>query len=224
MSSRALVVFVRHPRPGSVKTRLVPVLGEGTAAALYRAMAEAVLGETAPGAGEYERLVFFDPPEAAAEMRAWLPGLRLVPQSGSDLGARMSHALGHAFARGAGRAAIVGTDVPGMGRAIVSEALDALDEADLVIGPAEDGGYYLLALARPQPALFEGIAWSTSTVATETLRRAAALGLRVHRLPARRDVDTAFDLREEWPRVRPLLAANEDLRRRLEAALELAGD
>jgi uncharacterized protein len=201
MSENALVVFVKHPRPGEVKTRLAAAIGAEAAALLYRALAEEVLEATTPAAGDYERLVFFDPPESLPGMRDWLPGVRLAAQSGDDLGARMADAFARAFARGARRVAIVGTDAPGVTRPTVREALAALDTADVVIGPAADGGYYLIALRAPRPELFSGIEWSTPSVRAQTLARAAAAGLSVRELGPLRDVDTLEDLRAEWPRI-----------------------
>ena len=219
--TRTLIVFLKHPRPGGVKTRLVPALGAATAADLYRVLAEEVLRATIPPKGEYETLVFFDPPEEAEAMRAWLPGLRLRAQSDGDLGARMSVAFARAFERGAARVAIIGTDAVGVTGDVVAGALAALADADVVVGPAHDGGYYLLALRQPHPELFEGIAWSTATVLEETLRRAAAAGLRVHQRPPLRDVDTLEDLRAEWPRIRPLLSGHPELCRRIGDVLGL---
>jgi rSAM/selenodomain-associated transferase 1 len=188
-------VFVKHPAPGAVKTRLAAAVGPEAAARLYRSLAERVLEATTPRAGEYERLVFFHPREALAAMRAWLPGARLVAQGAGDLGARMSDAVARAFARGAGRVALVGSDAPGVSRETVVAALDALDAADVVIGPAEDGGYYLVALRAPRPELFAGVAWSTPSVRAQTLTQAAAAGLSVRELAPLRDVDTLQDLR-----------------------------
>jgi uncharacterized protein len=195
MSTNALVVFVKHPSPGAVKTRLAAAVGPEAAARLYRRLAERVLEATTPREGEYERLVFFDPPEALAEMRAWLPGVRLLAQAAGDLGARMADAFARAFLRGAERVVLVGTDAPAVARERVMEALSALDAADVVIGPAEDGGYYLLALREPRPGLFAGVAWSTPTVRAQTLARAAAASLSVRELAPLRDVDTLEDLR-----------------------------
>jgi uncharacterized protein len=220
MSEKALIVFVKHPRPGAVKTRLAAGIGAEAAAGLYRALAEHVLEVTTPS-GEYERLVFFDPPEALAQMRAWLPGVRLLAQAGDDLGARMADAFARAFARGARRVAIVGTDAPGVSRTMVTEALHALDEADVVMGPAADGGYALLAVKEPRPALFAGMAWSTPEVAAQTRARAAAAGLVLRQLETVRDVDTLEDLRAEWPAVRALLAHRPDLLAAIEGALAL---
>ncbi len=130
----------------------------------------------------------------------------------------MSGAFARAFARGAERVAIIGTDSPAVSRATAVEALDALSAADVVLGPAEDGGYYLLALRRPQPELFEGVAWSTSSVLADTVARARKAGLSVRLLSPLRDIDTPEDLRAEWPRVRLLLEARPDLMRRSRGA------
>jgi hypothetical protein len=223
MSGSALVVFLKHPRPGGVKTRLAAAIGAEAAAGLYRALAEQVLEATTPAAGDYERLVFFDPPESLPQMRHWLPGVRLMAQSGDELGARMADAFARAFARGASRVAIVGTDAPGVSRATVREALSALDTADVVIGPADDGGYYLIALRAPRPELFAGIEWSTPGVRGQTLARAAAAGLSVRELARLRDVDTLEDLRAEWPAVRALLGGRKELRDAIEAVLGASG-
>jgi rSAM/selenodomain-associated transferase 1 len=207
MIRRLLGVFLKAPRPGEAKTRLVPAIGPDAAAALYRALAEAVVERTRPRSGEYERILFFTPPEARAELQAWLPGEALVAQEGADLGARMAAAFDACFARGAERAAIVGSDVPGLASEDVAAALDALADHDLALGPALDGGYYLIALGQPRPALFQGIAWGTASVLPATMERAAALGLTVRVLEPRRDVDTLDDLRAEWERIRPLVTA-----------------
>ena len=221
MAHQALIVFLKYPRPGRVKTRLVPALGAETTAELYRALAEEVLRATISSKGEYETLVFFDPPEEAEATRAWLTGVRLRAQSAGDLGERMSAAFAQAFARGAERVAIIGTDAVGVTGQVVAESLAALEEADVVVGPAVDGGYYLVALKEARPELFEGISWSTSTVLEETLGRAAALGLGVHQRPALRDLDDLEDLGAEWPRVRPLLVGHPGLCRRIEGVLGL---
>jgi hypothetical protein len=131
----------------------------------------------------------------------------------------MASAFEEGFRRGARRVAIVGTDVPWVSRAHVLRAFSALDRHDLCLGPARDGGYYLLALARAEARLFEGIGWSTPQVLAETLARADALGLRAARLETLTDVDTLDDVRLEWARLRPLLAARPDLLRSVAEAL-----
>ncbi|PYQ25543.1 MAG: hypothetical protein DMF81_01985 [Acidobacteria bacterium] len=204
-SDDILVVFVKEPRPGAAKTRLVPELGAEAAAELYRALADEEIRRTVPRRGEYSRLFFFAPAEARGAMEAWLPGEVLLPQTGTDLGARMAEAFEQVFRRGARRAAVIGSDVPWLSRRLVAGAFSALAEHDVVIGPTVDGGYYLLALDRSRPELFEGIAWSTPSVRAATAERAAALGLRVRMLEELPDIDTLADVRAQWGKLRPLL-------------------
>jgi rSAM/selenodomain-associated transferase 1 len=207
MSGDALLIFAKAPRPGAVKTRLAAVLGDRTAAELYRVIAEEEIRRTAPRAGEYGRTLFFAPEDAREEIQRWLPGEDLVPQRGPDLGARMAQAFAAAFTAGARRVAIIGTDVPAVGRDLVVEALRALDAHDVVLGPTLDGGYYLIALDRPRPDLFASIPWSTSSVLPATVERASLLGLSVRLLAPLRDIDVLDDVRAEWPRLHPLVAA-----------------
>lgn len=195
MRGDRLIVFVKAPRPGAVKTRLARDLGAAAAADLYRRIAERVLRGSAPAGDEYLRTVAFAPADARDEIAAWLPGEELRAQRGGDLGERMAAAFADAFAAGSRRVALAGSDVPELTRERVGEAFSALDGHDMALGPAADGGYYLVALARPRPALFEGVAWSTERVLAETLERAAAAGLRVRLLGTLRDVDTPEDAR-----------------------------
>jgi rSAM/selenodomain-associated transferase 1 len=202
-----LAVFVKEPRPGTVKSRLAAAIGLEAAAGVYRAIAEEVMRRTAPRRDEYDRVVVFDPPSAGAAIGEWLgvPDGALLPQSTGDIGARMERAFEDLFQRGARRVALVGTDVPALTFEDVLVALESLVEHDVVLGPATDGGYYLIALKRPEPELFRGIAWSGPDVLTDTLDRAAERDLSVRMLCTIGDVDTVEDLAAEWQRVRPLL-------------------
>jgi len=200
-----LLVFMKPPRPGGVKTRLAVALGKEAAALLYRAIAEEVVERTRPREKDYTRLFFYFPSNARSEMEAWFPGETWVAQEGGDLGARMAFAFAEAFRRGAERVAIIGSDLPFVSRQVVGEALCLLRDSDLVVGPALDGGYYLLAMKEPRPSLFEGLAWSTPTVLQRTLERAEHLGLGVRLLNDLRDIDTLDDLRDQWSSLRPLL-------------------
>lgn len=216
MSAERLIVFVKYPRAGEVKTRLAREIGDDDAAVLYQAMAEHVLRVTAAGDGGYARLVRFAPADADADIARWLPADARAPQAAGDLGQRMAHAFDSAFAEGAARVVLIGTDAPALERDHVVQAFEALHDHDLVLGPACDGGYYLVGLVAPRRRLFEGIAWSTATVCGATLERAEALGLRHRLLPELRDVDTLADVRREWKRLAPVLQGREALRERLE--------
>jgi hypothetical protein len=212
-----LLVFLKQPLPGAVKSRLADGIGPELAAAVARALAEHALRRTAPLGDEYERIVFFAPPEAGRAVGEWLPGETLVPQAEGDLGARMSAAFDHAFRLGARRCALVGTDVPAITREDVLDALTGLDACEVALGPATDGGYWLLAIKAPRPGLFHEVPWSTPRVLEATLARAAGLagGVRVLRMLG--DVDTAADLAADWARVAPILS--EDLRAEVAARL-----
>jgi len=190
-----VIVFARAPEPGKVKTRLIPALGEAGAAALHRrlvmhclrAATDAQLGPVelwcAPDAG--------DPFFRECERRI---GVSLHPQGDGDLGARMQHAFESALAR-AGRAILVGCDIPALSAQYLRDAERALAGSDdVVIGPAEDGGYVLIGLSRCDAELFREIPWGGSKVLPETRRRIAALGRRLSELPALWDVDRPEDL------------------------------
>jgi rSAM/selenodomain-associated transferase 1 len=219
MGADVLAVFVKEPRPGAVKSRLASALGAEAAAGVYRAIAEEVMRRTAPRRDEYDRVVAFDPPSAGAAIGEWLgvTAGALLPQSTGDIGVRMERAFDELFRRGARRVALVGTDVPALAYEDVRDALESLDEHDVALGPATDGGYYLIALKGPEPELFRGIRWSSPDVLTGTLERAARRGLGVRVLRTIGDVDTVEDLAAEWDRVRPLLG--EEMRQEIEGTM-----
>lgn len=192
----ALAVMARAPGSERVKSRLHAALGVAPATLLYRCFlldgleAAAALPGVAP-------VLAYSPPRAVRAMSALAPpGMRLLAQPHGDLGARMSRLIERLHADGYGGALLIGSDLPTLPAAFVLEAARALGEgaADVILGPAEDGGYYLVGLAQPAPALFEDIAWSTGGVLEATLARARGLGLRERLLPTWYDVDTPADL------------------------------
>ncbi|MDX1567988.1 MAG: TIGR04283 family arsenosugar biosynthesis glycosyltransferase [Longimicrobiales bacterium] len=198
---RTLLVFAKAPIEGRVKTRLARDVGHERATRLYRRIGRRVVDQIR--GGPYETVVCYDPPAARESVRSWLgeEGLTFRPQKGPDLGTRMAEAFDWAFGRsldgpdgGQREVCIVGTDAPGVEQGVVTEAFRSLEEADLVLGPASDGGYYLLALSEPRPELFREIEWSTPEVLDATLQRAESLGLRVRLLEERTDLDTSEDL------------------------------
>ena len=219
MPGDTLLVFVKRPRAGEVKTRLMPSLDEEAAAAVYRLLVEEMFRRTTPESNEYKRLMFFTPSEGRTEFESAWPEERWLDQGGGDLGERMTAAFEAVFARGTTRAVLIGSDIPQLSSFHVRQALQALESHDLVLGPAQDGGYYLVGLTRPRPELFTDIPWSTPAVLGTTLARARALGLRVAQLEELTDLDTVEDLRREWPRLQPLLSGAPALRARIERAL-----
>lgn len=193
---RALGIFTKAPIPGRVKTRLAEDIGPSAAAEIYWQIGRKVVVATA-GAGP-RTTVWFTPAREGTFVREWLNGvgrLEFRPQVRGNLGVRLASAFARHFAKGATRAVIIGTDCPGVNRRLVLEAFTALRAYDMVLGPAVDGGYYLLGLREPQPALFRGIPWSTGAVAAQTRARAQGLGLSCYLLRPLRDVDTAQDAR-----------------------------
>lgn len=198
--SSKLIIFTRFPEPGSTKTRLIPVMGPEAAADLQRSMTEHIL-RTAdlldlPGPC---RQVRFEG-GSCESMEAWLgDGLEYVRQGEGDLGERMARAFSDAFSGSADRAVIIGTDSPSITPQLLRLALFRLLKCDLVLGPAEDGGYYLVGLERKTchralPQVMEDISWGTGDVFSQTMEKARMLGLKTAVLPVLGDVDRPEDV------------------------------
>ena len=163
-----ILLFVKYPQPGRVKTRIAATVGADAATAIYKELVARVWAQLPADAAI---TVCYDPAERGEEVRAWLPGAaRYEAQAAGDLGVRLRVAVGSAFAK----------------------TWERLDHAELVLGPTDDGGYYLIAMRRPMPALFENIRWSTEHTLADTLAQAGAAP--THLLPRLRDVDT----HEDW--------------------------
>lgn len=184
-----LLIFAKYPEPGKVKTRLARTVGPVEAAVRYRGMIDAVMQKTQTTNGEYNRILCFDPPQREDEFRKWFSSLEMRPQCGGDLGKRMIVAFQESLANGAGRAVLIGTDCVEVDRSLLSDAFDRLEKADLVLGPAKDGGYYLIGMKAVHPSLFEGIPWSTEKVLEETLDKAGRSRLKVELLKTLSDLD-----------------------------------
>lgn len=194
-----VMVFVKAPRAGWVKTRLAAQLGNDRAVDVYRGMVERQLREIPPG---WPVEIHFTPAAAEDEVRAWLGAARVYkPQSDGDLGRRLRKAFGAAFARGVPSVLAIGGDCPELDNATFHETLGRLARADLVLGPATDGGYYLIALRRPEPELFDHIPWSSPQVLATTLARAKMLGLTRELLAPKDDVDDLPSYRRHLARV-----------------------
>lgn len=184
--------------PGAVpvKSRLHGALGEPGATELYRRFLLDRIASLAALANA-DVAIAFTPPDAAAAMAALAPGIRLLAQRGRDLGERMANVVSDLAAGGAAGVVVVGSDSPALPVERIADAAAsvAAGRADVVLAPAEDGGYCLVALWRPRPEIFEDIPWSTADVLARTLERARRLGLSVQLLPPCFDVDTETDLR-----------------------------
>lgn len=193
-SPDALGVFVKAPVAGRVKTRLAADIGPLRATALYRRLGRQVVGATA--GGDYETAVWYAPRGREALIRSWLSGLgvpQFHAQPGGDLGSRLRAAFGRHLREGARRVVVIGSDCPGVNRQLIGEAFAALEAHDLVVGPAWDGGYYLIGMKTLHEPLFRGIRWSSPEVLSETASVARGLGLSCHSLLPLRDVDTMSD-------------------------------
>ena len=204
MAQESLIMFAKPPLAGRVKTRLIPALGREGTARLYACFLQDA-AETARALVEARTDVglvcewAIEGAESLDEfpLSAWLPGRFLHrAQTGADLGARMAAALGRCLAAGR-RAVLIGTDFPDLPHDILLDAfqsLESTDEPRLTLGPAADGGYYLIGMNRFFPKIFTDIPWSTSEALSRTMKRARELKVNVTLLPEWRDVDCAEDL------------------------------
>ena len=200
-ADEALLIFVKAPRPGLVKTRLAVDLGAEAACAAYVRMVN-VLCSRLSQLPSVE--LHYSPADAEVEIGLWLrPGWKAHPQVEGDLGRRLRLAFAQCFKRGAQRAAVIGSDCPEITAADILEAWQALASKDVVLGPATDGGYWLIGLNRDHPGLFENIDWSTPQVLAQTLLRAEQNGLTVHQLRALPDVDSLSDWQAFLAQERP---------------------
>ena len=190
-----IAVLARAPVPGEVKTRLVPRLGQVGAARLYERLVKHTLATMAMSrVGPLELWCAPDPGQSFFQACRRSLGLSLRAQPDGDIGARMSEAARDALLREKA-VVVVGTDVPSLTPSDMRDARAALAAGhDAVLGPVEDGGYYLIGLRRHTPALFEGIDWSTQHVLEATRQRLRELGWRWHELPTRWDIDRPEDV------------------------------
>ena len=188
-----LAVFARWPEPGRVKTRLSPALPAALACDLYRALLDDALAAAARAGAGARYLYWADAPAGRGDFAA-PSGFETRDQGGGDLGARLERAFGRHLERSGDRAVVIGADCPDLDVGLIERAFETLARADLVLGPARDGGYYLIGLARPAPALFRGMRWGTAGVLEETRARAHTAGLRTALLEPLDDLDTPADL------------------------------
>lgn len=203
VNSERLLVFARYPEPGKAKTRLIPALGAAGAAALYREMAEAAIAQARHLAAERSVSIAIQfTGSDVLPMQQWLgQDLLYQAQATGDLGDRLLQAFQTAFHQGMTATVAIGTDCPELDAWLMAKAFQELQHHDLVLGPATDGGYYLIGLRRSVPELFRGIAWSTDEVLSQTVAIAESCNLSIAYLPTLADVDRPADL-AIWQRVK----------------------
>lgn len=192
-----VLVFLRAPEPGRVKTRLAREIGVEKALVLYKGFVQRIL-QAVEESNMDHRICFF-PEDKSSLVQDWLgPGHVYLPQRGNDLGGRMGHALAQVFDQGASKAVVVGSDIPGLTSGHLVMAFDQLSHKDVVIGPSLDGGYWLIGFQQNRFCLdlFLGIDWGACTVFSTTLEKIQAAGLSHGILPFLQDIDTVQDLLE----------------------------
>ena len=195
-NSERVILFTRYPEPGKVKTRLVPALGPEGSCALHRQMTEGTVKQL-------QKLFFLRPVSIEIRydggnqglMQEWLGSDWHFSTQGPDpLGLRLERAFQEAFQAGFHRVVLIGSDCPGLTRLLLEKALNHLAHHDLVLGPARDGGYYLIGMGRILRPLFVDIPWGTETVCHKTLEIAREMGLNVVLLETLDDIDRPEDL------------------------------
>ena len=195
----ALIVVAKRPAAGHTKTRLSPPLSPDQAAALYECFLRdtlALMRRVARRVPHVQPAIAYLPHDAESYFARLAPEFDRIVQTGDDLGARLDHALQHYLSLGHERVAIMNSDGPTLPVDHLAAAFDALsDHVDVVLGPSEDGGYYLIGMKRPAPRLLREVQMSTPRVTADTLALAEVEGLRVKLLPAWYDVDDAASLR-----------------------------
>ena len=208
-NSNALIVVAKRPRAGKTKTRLSPPLTPEQASALYECFLFDTLDRMRQVCEAQHVIAYLDEP---AYFRRLALDFELVPQEGNDLGERLDHALTHYLSLGYKHAVIMDSDSPTLPWTYLSQAFDVLsDGADVVLGPCDDGGYYLIGIKRPTPRLLREVHMSTPTVAAETIALAKDEGLNLICLPTWYDVDDAaslFRLRQEIETLDPSVAVH----------------
>ena len=199
MVSNVVIVFLKYPEPGQVKTRLAASVGDKKAAEIYGELVAMTLAALPWSKAHIE--IHFSPPTVEQKVKQWLApvipaGMRpsFVAQSHGDLGQRLNGAIERAFRFGPKIVTVVGTDCPHLTLEHFHSAWTALDRCDAVFGPAHDGGYYLLALKTRAPYLFQGIPWSSDTTLSESLKAADRANLTTSLLEPLHDIDTVADL------------------------------
>jgi uncharacterized protein len=189
-----LIVMTKYPEAGRTKTRLIPALGVGGAADLHARLALHCIQQI-----QSDNLEVRYSGGNLELMRDWLGDLNYVPQGEGDLGDRMRYAFDTGFIQGCTKIVMIGTDCPAIDQSLIRQTFKLLDQIDVVLGPALDGGYYLIGLRQMIPELFVRIPWSTDTVLRDSLTIATTLNLSYQLLQPLPDIDRPEDLQYLTP-------------------------
>ena len=194
ISKNILIIFVKHPQPGLVKTRLAKDIGKRRAASLYKGFVDIIVKRNI--SSRFKIIIFYTPSNRENEIRRWLgEKFEYQAQDGKDLGERILNAFAFVFAQGAKKIIIIGTDSPLVGKNVVIKAFTSLENAECVIGPSYDGGYYLLGLSRFCKGIFTGIDWGTDRVRQQTVKVLEDLSIKYSLGDADFDIDRLGDLK-----------------------------
>jgi hypothetical protein len=195
-----VLLFVKYPAKGRVKTRLAAVIGDDNALLLYRHFILDILEMLKNGGCALK--ICYAPPDSGGRLSSWLgKEYEYIPQRGKDLGERMKNAFIDVFSEGFSGVLLIGSDIPDLPVAVIEEAF-SFRGTQAVIGPASDGGYYLIGFQRDTvlPGVFEDMPWGTEKVFEKTMELLHQHGYTVHQLPVWRDVDTIDDLKDLYRR------------------------
>lgn len=194
-----LIVFLKFPEPGNVKTRLAKEVGEEQAATIYANMAKTIV-KNVVDPENYKTAIYYDPPEKREEIQQWIGNQILLysAQKGNFLGDKISNAFEEIFNNGSEYAVIIGSDCVDVSSNTIKGAIALLYDNDVVLGPAADGGYYLLGLNKHRPEIFQEIDWSTEQVLNQTIEKILENNLSYRLLKTLRDIDNLNDLKDKY--------------------------
>jgi rSAM/selenodomain-associated transferase 1 len=192
-NENALIIIAKSPQKGSVKTRLKGHMSDSKILSLYTQLLESTI-EKLKGVPGTDTFVAYSPESSKTYFSKF--GVALIPLITRDLGHNMCHAFREVFRRGYKKAALVGADIPDLSSSVVLRAFDVLSENDIVFGPAEDGGYYLVGMKKLIRGIFEDIPWSTDQTLKKSIEQASRFGHRTGLTDTLRDIDTIEDFKQ----------------------------
>jgi rSAM/selenodomain-associated transferase 1 len=194
----ALIVFVKSPHLGQVKTRMQPELSTEVSLNLHKAMGRDLVDHFSQSQ-YFDFFIHFWPENARGEMQSWLgTNLNYIPQQGSDLGEKLKNSFSNAFQQNYQKVCIIGSDLPTLSEKNILVAFQKLESSNVVLGPTMDGGYYLVALKKYYPQIFDNIGWSTESVFKQTLLRTKQQNLSVFQMDIQQDIDIYEDVFYLW--------------------------